>query len=56
MKAHPVGGTGEKAKDPIFGLAMGGASQASADLFRWINGSLFGVTVNKKLKSLNPGT
>lgn len=35
VKAHPVGGTGEKAKDPIFGLAMGGASQASADLFRW---------------------
>ncbi|KAL3653294.1 hypothetical protein CASFOL_002975 [Castilleja foliolosa] len=35
VKAHPVGGTGEKAKDPIFGLAMGGSSQASNDLFRW---------------------
>ncbi|KAL8237122.1 hypothetical protein R6Q59_018203 [Mikania micrantha] len=35
MKAHPVYGTGEKAKDPIFGLAMGGSSQASADVFRW---------------------
>ncbi|CAA2974164.1 epoxide hydrolase 3 isoform X1 [Olea europaea subsp. europaea] len=35
MKAHPVGGTGEKAKDPIFGLAMGGSSQATSDLFRW---------------------
>ncbi|KAL2470792.1 alpha/beta-Hydrolases superfamily protein [Abeliophyllum distichum] len=35
VKAHPVGGTGEKAKDPIFGLAMGGSSQATSDLFRW---------------------
>ncbi|KAG6418016.1 hypothetical protein SASPL_120214 [Salvia splendens] len=35
VKAHPVGGTGEKAKDPIFGLAMAGSSQASTDLFRW---------------------
>ncbi|KAG8388837.1 hypothetical protein BUALT_Bualt02G0166500 [Buddleja alternifolia] len=35
VKAHPVGGTGEKAKDPIFGLAMSGSSQASTDLFRW---------------------
>ncbi|KAI7750593.1 hypothetical protein M8C21_022502, partial [Ambrosia artemisiifolia] len=35
MKAHPVYGTGEKAKDPIFGLAMGGSSQASTDVFRW---------------------
>ncbi|KAL8087660.1 hypothetical protein AgCh_037708 [Apium graveolens] len=35
VKAHPVSGTGEKAKDPIFGLTMGGSSQASADLFRW---------------------
>ncbi|KAL8531404.1 hypothetical protein ACS0TY_008134 [Phlomoides rotata] len=35
VKAHPVGGTGEKAKDPIFGLAMGASSQASTDLFRW---------------------
>lgn len=34
VKAHPVGGTGEKAKDPIFGLAMGVGSQASSDLFR----------------------
>ncbi|KAL3652770.1 hypothetical protein CASFOL_002451 [Castilleja foliolosa] len=33
VKAQPVGGTGEKAKDPIFGLAMGGSSQASNDLF-----------------------
>ncbi|KAK6937934.1 Alpha/beta hydrolase fold-1 [Dillenia turbinata] len=35
VKAHPVGGSGEKAKDPIFGLTMGAGSQASADLFRW---------------------
>ncbi|KAL3517901.1 hypothetical protein ACH5RR_020490 [Cinchona calisaya] len=35
VKAHTVGGTGEKAKDPIFGLTMGGGSQASADIFRW---------------------
>ncbi|KAL5703138.1 hypothetical protein ACHQM5_028268 [Ranunculus cassubicifolius] len=35
VKAHPVGGTGGKAKDPIFGLTMGGSSQASTDLFRW---------------------
>ncbi|XP_055812934.1 uncharacterized protein LOC129882584 isoform X2 [Solanum dulcamara] len=35
VKAHPVSGTGEKAKDPIFGLTMGGSSQASSDLFRW---------------------
>lgn len=34
VKAHSVGGTGEKAKDPIFGLAMGGGSQISSDLFR----------------------
>ncbi|KAJ0053035.1 hypothetical protein Pint_03106 [Pistacia integerrima] len=35
MKAHPVSGSGEKAKDPVFGLTMGAASQASADVFRW---------------------
>ncbi|EOX93704.1 Alpha/beta-Hydrolases superfamily protein isoform 2 [Theobroma cacao] len=35
VKAHPVGGTGEKAKDPIFGLTMGAGSQASGDVFRW---------------------
>ncbi|KAK6780219.1 hypothetical protein RDI58_022403 [Solanum bulbocastanum] len=35
VKAYPVSGTGEKAKDPIFGLTMGGSSQASSDLFRW---------------------
>ncbi|KAL8055762.1 hypothetical protein ABFX02_04G076800 [Erythranthe guttata] len=35
VKAHPVGGTGEKAKDPIFGLVMAGSSQSSTDLFRW---------------------
>lgn len=34
VKAHPVSGTGEKAKDPIFGLTMGSSSQASADLLR----------------------
>lgn len=34
MKAHPVSGSGDKAKDPIFGLKMGAASQASNDLFR----------------------
>ncbi|KAK1421836.1 hypothetical protein QVD17_24500 [Tagetes erecta] len=35
MNAHPVYGTGQKAKDPIFGLTMGGSSQASTDVFRW---------------------
>ncbi|KAI5679869.1 hypothetical protein M9H77_01096 [Catharanthus roseus] len=35
VKAHSVGGTGEKAKDAIFGLTMGRSSQASSDLFRW---------------------
>ncbi|XP_015579731.1 cis-3-alkyl-4-alkyloxetan-2-one decarboxylase isoform X2 [Ricinus communis] len=34
VKAHLVG-SGEKAKDPIFGLKMGSGSQASDDLFRW---------------------
>lgn len=35
VKAHPVyGNSGEKAKDPIFGLTMGGSSQASTDVFR----------------------
>lgn len=34
VKAYPVGGTGEKAKDPIFGLTMGTGSQASGDVFR----------------------
>jgi len=34
VKAHPVSGSGDKAKDPIFGLKMGAASQASNDLFR----------------------
>ncbi|KAM7527514.1 hypothetical protein LguiB_030924 [Lonicera macranthoides] len=36
VKAHPVyGNGGEKAKDPIFGLTMGGSSQALTDVFRW---------------------
>ncbi|KAJ4843226.1 hypothetical protein Tsubulata_008730 [Turnera subulata] len=35
VKAYPVGGSGEKAKDPIFGLKMGASSQASDDVFRW---------------------
>ncbi|XP_024020846.1 uncharacterized protein LOC21390829 isoform X2 [Morus notabilis] len=35
VKAHPVGGSGGKAKDPIFGLTMGAASQAPPDFFRW---------------------
>ncbi|THG04342.1 hypothetical protein TEA_018034 [Camellia sinensis var. sinensis] len=34
VKAHPVFGAGKKAKDPIFGLAMGGGSQTSDDNFR----------------------
>lgn len=34
MKAHPVLGSGGKAKDPIFGLKMGAGSQASDDVFR----------------------
>uniref|UniRef100_A0A2P2KCW0 Haloalkane dehalogenase 2 isoform X2 n=1 Tax=Rhizophora mucronata TaxID=61149 RepID=A0A2P2KCW0_RHIMU len=34
VKAHPVS-SGEKAKDPIFGLKMGPGSQASDDFFRW---------------------
>ncbi|XP_037496084.1 uncharacterized protein LOC105643929 isoform X3 [Jatropha curcas] len=35
VKAHPVMGSGGKAKDPIFGLKMGAGSQASDDVFRW---------------------
>ncbi|KAJ9176695.1 hypothetical protein P3X46_011979 [Hevea brasiliensis] len=35
VKAHPVVGSGGKAKDPIFGLKMGASSQASDDVFRW---------------------
>ncbi|XP_054783121.1 uncharacterized protein LOC129290389 [Prosopis cineraria] len=35
VKAHSILGTGEKAKDPIFGLTMGTGSQATGDLFRW---------------------
>ncbi|XP_048337191.2 uncharacterized protein LOC107413753 isoform X2 [Ziziphus jujuba] len=35
VKAHSVGGSGGKAKDPIFGLTMGVGSQAPPDLFRW---------------------
>ncbi|XP_043711418.1 cis-3-alkyl-4-alkyloxetan-2-one decarboxylase [Telopea speciosissima] len=35
VKALPALGTGEKAKDPIFGLTMGVGSQASDDVFRW---------------------
>ncbi|KAG5514900.1 hypothetical protein RHGRI_036075 [Rhododendron griersonianum] len=36
VKAHPVVGSGNKAKDPFFGLTMGGGSQASNDVFRSI--------------------
>ncbi|KAJ0051722.1 hypothetical protein Pint_03119 [Pistacia integerrima] len=39
MKAHPVSGSGEKAKDPVFGLTMGAASQASADVFSQLKSS-----------------
>ncbi|KAE8038024.1 hypothetical protein FH972_010571 [Carpinus fangiana] len=35
VRAHRVGGSGEKAKDPIFGLKMGASSQAAVDFFRW---------------------
>ncbi|KAG0609934.1 hypothetical protein M758_7G025300 [Ceratodon purpureus] len=35
VKAYPVEGGLEKAKDPLFGLAMGEASQTSTDSFRW---------------------
>lgn len=35
VKAYPVEGGLEKAKDPLFGLAMGEASQVSTDLFRF---------------------
>ncbi|XP_030514515.2 cis-3-alkyl-4-alkyloxetan-2-one decarboxylase [Rhodamnia argentea] len=35
VKAFPVVGSGEKAKDPIFGLTMGSGSQSPADIFRW---------------------
>ncbi|CAJ1948724.1 unnamed protein product [Sphenostylis stenocarpa] len=33
VKAYSIPGTGEKAKDPIFGLAMGAGSQATGDHF-----------------------
>ncbi|XP_020227606.1 2-hydroxy-6-oxo-6-(2'-aminophenyl)hexa-2,4-dienoic acid hydrolase isoform X2 [Cajanus cajan] len=35
VKAYSIPGTGEKAKDPIFGLAMGAGSQATGDRYRW---------------------
>ncbi|PNX93588.1 haloalkane dehalogenase [Trifolium pratense] len=35
VKAYSTPGTGEKAKDPIFGLTMGTSSQATGDRFRW---------------------
>ncbi|CAM6030941.1 unnamed protein product [Sphagnum balticum] len=35
VNAYPVEGRLEKAKDPLFGLAMGEASQISSDSFRW---------------------
>lgn len=35
VKAYPVEGGLEKAKDPLFGLAMGEASQTSTDSFRF---------------------
>ncbi|KAK2352676.1 alpha/beta-Hydrolases superfamily protein [Trifolium repens] len=35
IKAYSTPGTGEKAKDPIFGLTMGTSSQATGDRFRW---------------------
>uniref|UniRef100_A0A7N0UGW1 AB hydrolase-1 domain-containing protein n=3 Tax=Kalanchoe fedtschenkoi TaxID=63787 RepID=A0A7N0UGW1_KALFE len=35
VKAHASSGSGEKAKDPFFGLAMGAGSQISADAFKW---------------------
>lgn len=35
VRAYSIPGTGEKAKDPIFGLTMGAGSQATGDRFRW---------------------
>ncbi|CAO2818961.1 unnamed protein product [Amaranthus hypochondriacus] len=35
VKAYVVSSSGEKAKDPIFGLTMASSSQASDDIFRW---------------------
>ncbi|KAJ3678291.1 hypothetical protein LUZ60_002094 [Juncus effusus] len=35
VKAYQVYGNKGKAKDPIFGLTMGSASQSSSDSFRW---------------------
>ncbi|KAJ8449033.1 hypothetical protein Cgig2_004088 [Carnegiea gigantea] len=35
VQAYLVCGSGEKAKDPIFGLKMASSSQASDDVFRW---------------------
>jgi len=34
VQAYLVRGSGEKAKDPIFGLKMASSSQASDDVFR----------------------
>jgi hypothetical protein len=36
VNAYPVEGRLEKAKDPLFGLAMGEASQISSDSFRFV--------------------
>ncbi|OWM72222.1 hypothetical protein CDL15_Pgr018107 [Punica granatum] len=35
VKAFPILGSKDKAKDPIFGLTMGTGSQTTADVFRW---------------------
>ncbi|XP_020590152.1 uncharacterized hydrolase YNR064C isoform X1 [Phalaenopsis equestris] len=35
VNAHPANSSKGKAKDPIFGLTMGGGSQTTDDVFRW---------------------
>ncbi|XP_073219493.1 uncharacterized protein [Cicer arietinum] len=48
VKAYSIPRTGEKAKDPIFGLTMGTSSQSTGDRFRWFcveSGSVDNPTV-----------
>lgn len=54
VKAHPVLGSGEKAKDPIFGLTMGVSSQAPSDVFRYMRNIYVTSVLSRLLKFWNP--
>lgn len=54
VKAHPVLGSGEKAKDPIFGLTMGVSSQAPSDVFRYMRNIYVTSLLSRLLKFWDP--